>query len=123
MKKEALIDIQLQSIKNYKTIFSFYKKLSNYYAKKVFIYKLTEIGIYKGNSSYNLSELEYFQVAKIFVTISKENIDRSIATSKIKKRKTKKNYQELKNKTTNSSVYDKLRNTKRIGKLIIIRTK
>jgi hypothetical protein len=123
MKKEALIDIQLQSIKKTNTIFSFYKKISNYYSKKVFIDKLTEIGIYKGDSSYKLSELEFLQIVKLFKEIYEENIDKRIIKSKIKKRKTKSSNQEFKKKNSNSSVYDKLRNTKRIGKFISIRTK
>ncbi len=76
MKKEALIDIQLQSIKKTNTIFSFYKKISNYYSKKVFIDKLTEIGIYKGDSSYTLSELELLQTKNLFITIHEEYIDK-----------------------------------------------
>ena len=123
MKKEAFIDIQLQNIKKLNTIFSFYKKISNQYFKKQFIDKLTEFGIYKGDSGYILSETEYKQVAKLFLTISEENIERRIATSKLLKRKLNNSHQELKKKTTNSSVYDKLRSTKRIGKLISIRSK
>ncbi len=123
MKKETLIDIQLQSIKKNNTIFSFYKKISNYYSKKVFIDKLTEIGIYKGDSSYTLSELELLQTKNLFITIHEENIDKRIIKSKIKKRKTKSSNQEFKKKTSNISVYDKLRNTKQIGKFISIRTK
>lgn len=123
MKKEALIDIQVQSIKKTNTIFSFYRKISNYYSKKVFIDKLTEIGIYKGDSSYKLSEMEFIQTLELFKTIYEENIDKRIIKSKIKKRKTKSSNQEFKKKDSNSSVYDKLRNTKRIGKFISIRTK
>ncbi len=123
MKKDAFIDIQLQNIKKANNIFSFYKKISNHYSKKEFIDKLTEIGIYKGDSSYKLSELENLQVVKLFLTISEEIIDRRISTSKIKKRKPKNSYHELIKKTSNNSVYEKLKNTKRIGKLIRIRTK
>jgi|688.fasta_scaffold1610116_1 hypothetical protein len=123
MKKETLIDIQLQNIKKNKTIFSFYRKISNYYSKKVFIDKLTEIGIYKGDSSYMLSELELLQTKNLFLTIYEENIDKHIIKSKINKRKTKSSNQEFKKKTSNISVYDTLRNTKRIGKFISIRTK
>ena len=123
MKKETFIDIQLQNIKKANNIFSFYKKISNYYSKKEFIDKLIEIGIYKGDSSYKLSELENLQVVKLFLTISEEIIDRRISTSKIKKRKPKHSFHELTKKNTNGSVYEKLKSTKQIGKLISIRTK
>ena len=123
MKKQAFIDIHLQNIKKGNNVFSFYKKISNYHSKKEFINKLIEIGIYKGDSSYILSETEYLQVAKLFLTISEENLHRRIASSKIIKKKLKNSNQELKKKTTNNSVYDKLRSTKHIGKLIRIRTK
>lgn len=123
MKKETLIDIQIQNIKKNDNIFSFYRKISNYYSKKLFIDKLTEIGIYKGDSSYKLSELEFLQTVKLFKTICEENIDNRIIKSNTKKRKTKSSNQEFKKKISNSSVYNKLRNTKRIGKFISIRSK
>jgi hypothetical protein len=119
MNDKPIITSSITTKKENKTIFFFYKKINNYVLRKRFILILKELHLYNGNSTSSLSDKDFFHVELIYNSLINESLLLKVQR-KLKKKKTpvnnKKNFH-------NQSVYDKLRNTKNIGKFIRIKTK
>jgi hypothetical protein len=114
------IDTDLISTKKEnKNIFFFYKKIKNYNLKKRFIEILKELQLYNGISTSGLSDKDFFHVELIYNSLVIE-CQLLKGQKKIKKKKT---FVDKKKKFQKQSVYEKLTNTKNIGKFIRIRTK
>lgn len=107
------------TINKSKSIHYLLNQLTDENIKQLFLDLLRKVGIYKGRISYELNEAEFKLIQEDYNTfLSNCPKKETIVKSKLKLKKKTKSIQK-----TNNTVYDKLRNTKSIGKFISIRSK
>lgn len=118
-KKKKPINVIKTTINKNRTILYLLNQLTDENIKEIFLNLLRTNGIYKGRISYELSDSEYKTIEKDY-SILLLNCKKNEEIPKTKKSIKKHKRSNLKAK---SSVYEKLLNTKSIGKFINIRTK
>lgn len=107
------------TINKSKSIHYLLNQLTDENIKKLFLDLLRKVGIYKGRISYELNDAEFKLIQEDYNTfLSNCPKKETIVKPKLKLKKKTKSIHKKSN-----TVYDKLRNTKSIGKFISIRSK
>ena len=118
-KSTQRIKFNLTTVNKSKSIIYLLNQLTDENIKQLFLDLLRKEGIYKGRISYELNDVEFKLIVEDYKTfLSNCPKNENVIKPKIKVKKNKKSIQKTKN-----SVYDKLHNTKSLGKFISIRSK